>query len=175
MLSLGRKKGTFARRSGRLLDFITDTVFGSFTCTPSSDIMDNLLLELNFLLQFLDIVFNVFLVFLYFQIQERIKHLFELLYFVAGLLLIDFNVIGLFNVNVENPFIYVFVFNVLNIFFFDLFFNHDLNDFDKVLPDIIDDIFSVLTIFLQLDFHESHFIRVYPDEVLDWIVWYVFF
>jgi hypothetical protein len=79
-------------------------------------------------------------------------------------------VIGLFNVNVENPFIYVFVFNVLNIFFFDLFFNHDLNDFDKVLPDIIDDIFSVLTIFLQLDFHDSHFIRVYPDEVLDWIV-----
>jgi hypothetical protein len=170
VLSLGREKGTFARRSGRLLYFITDTVFSRFTCTPSSDIMDNLLLELNFLLQFLDIVFDVFLVFLYFQIQERIEHLFKLLYFVAGLLLIDFDVIGLFNVNVENPFIYVFVFNVLNVFFFDFFFNHYLNDFDKVLPDIIDDIFSVLTIFLQLDFHESHFIRVYPDDVLDWIV-----
>lgn len=44
-------------------------VFGGFAGASTSDIFNNLLFDFDLLLQFLDIIFNMFLVFFYFNVK----------------------------------------------------------------------------------------------------------
>lgn len=121
-----------------LLDLITDTVI--FYClrgASPSDIFHDFLFKLNLLLQFLYIAFDVLFMFFDFGFEQKLKHFLQLLNLISRLFLIEFDVIGLFYIDVKYFLVNIFMLDILDVFFLNFFFKHSLDDFDQILSDVI--------------------------------------
>lgn len=84
------------------------------------------------------IAFDVLFMFFDFRFEQKFKHFFQLLNLISRLFLIEFDVIGLFYVDVKNFLVNIFMLHILDVFFLNLFFEHNLDDLDQILSNVID-------------------------------------
>lgn len=120
------------------LDFIADTViFDCLWSASPSDIFHDFLFKLYLLLQSLYIAFDVLFMFFDFRFEQKFKHFLQLLNLISWLFLIEFDVIGLFYVDVKNFLVNILMLHILDVFFLNFFFEHSLDDLDQILSNVI--------------------------------------